>query len=98
MREFLLKKQHSESLFEKAKKNYYQCITLKENDFLSEEVNVPLTSIVLEETDIKITFSKHIPNTYRVDVALTLYANNEIIGKYAYTENGDDIEDSLVFY
>jgi hypothetical protein len=92
--------QDLELLYSKAKENYIICINHTENEFLKKEVNVSLNSVLLRETDIKIVFSQEIADMYQLEVCLTIYADNQAIGKYVYIENkrGEAIEDSLVFY
>ncbi|MGN6493887.1 MAG: hypothetical protein ACTHLE_17950 [Agriterribacter sp.] len=86
-------------LYSKAKEKYYECINYQENHFLQNEIDVPLMSIQLVEKEIKITFSHKNAQTYFLEICLTLYADNKIIGKYVYTQNEleEGINDSLVF-
>jgi len=87
-------------LYNRAKKKYHECINYQENKFLQNEIGVPLRSIQLVETDVKIVFSQESADTYLLEICLTLYTDNKSIGKYVYTENemGKGVDDSLVFY
>lgn len=84
----------------KAKESFKECIRNKENEFLRDEINIPLEEIVAIEKDIKIVFFQKSFDHYLVEVNLLLFDGNKEIGKYLYLENEreGDIEDSLVFY
>lgn len=67
---------------------------------MKDEINAPLESIVIEENDVKIVFSKK--NTFEyvfgVNFKLSLTDNNQI-GRYTYIQDGQGemIDEVLVF-
>jgi hypothetical protein len=87
-------------LYENAKKSFNECILNKDNDFLRDEINIPIEDIILIEKDIKFVFSQKFFDRYIIEVCLLLFAENKEIGKYLYfeNENNEGIDDSLVFY
>lgn len=93
-------KSNLDLLYNKAKESYNECIDLKDNEFLQQEVDIPLKSIIPKETNVKVVISAEIPESFTREVCLTLYANSKVIGEYVYIENekGDAIDDSLIFY
>ncbi|MNY47095.1 hypothetical protein D3C86_1823350 [compost metagenome] len=95
-----ISKSNLDLLYNKARASFGECIDLKENEFLQQEVDIPLKSIILREKDIKIVFSPEIPESFTREVYLKLYSGNIEIGKYLYIEDkdGNPIDDSLVFY
>ena len=89
-----------ELLYKKATKSFYDCIGAQENKFLKSEIDIPIKSIDLIESYVKITFPQGDFNHYDTEVILLLQANNKEIGKYIYIEDntGKQIDDSLIFY
>jgi hypothetical protein len=87
-------------LYSRARESYAQCIHSKENEHLRREVSIPLEAIAVRDVSIKIVFHQYITGNYWVEVELALYANNRYMGKYTYSENnnGNEMEDGLVFY
>ncbi|MBK5722310.1 hypothetical protein JGH11_15655 [Dysgonomonas sp. Marseille-P4677] len=87
-------------LYIKAKRSFKECISNKDNEFLKDEINIPLEDIIVIEENIKIIFTQKGFNHYLIEVSLLLFDTNKEIGKYIYSENEkqEDIEDSLVFY
>lgn len=87
-------------LYKKAKEGFNRCINYKENKFLQNEINVPIESVFLKETSVRIVFLNDITNEYILEICLTLHAADKIIGKYTYHEDekGYPVDDSLVFY
>ena len=95
-----INRSYFDSLYNRARQGFYECIRLKENEFLREEIPGPLESIILKGTNIKIVFSQDIIDAYVLKICLTLFAANREVGKYTYYENegGSPVDDSLVFY
>lgn len=87
-------------LYDKAKDSFKECIYNKDNQFLKNEVDIPLENIITIEKDVKIVFSKKVFNHYLFEVTLLLFDENKEIGKYLYFENEkkEVIDDSLIFY
>lgn len=88
-------------LYQKARQGYQGCIENKENGFLEDEINAPLESIIVEEKDVKIVFSKNnvFEYVFEVSFKLSLTGNNQI-GRYTYIQDelGEMIDEFLVFY
>jgi hypothetical protein len=97
---FEVKHQDLALLYSKAKNAYKDCISNAGNEFLKNEVNVPLECIQLIEKDVKIVFYQYRADEYLLEVALILFAEDKEIGKYIYIENeiGQVVDDILVFY
>lgn len=87
-------------LYIKAKESFKECIRNEDNEFLKDEVNIPLEDIAVVEESIKIVFFQKIFDSYLFEVTLLLFDGNQEIGKYSYSENErkENIEDNLVFY
>ncbi|MCS3556893.1 MULTISPECIES: hypothetical protein [unclassified Sphingobacterium] len=98
--EFLNSDSHLSLLYHKAKESFEKCIRNDENQFLKDELGMPIDYIVLIEKDIKIVFSKRVFEEYNIEVCLLLYAGNNEVGRYLYIENNNNeaIDDSLVLY
>lgn len=87
-------------LYIRARNSYEKCIHNEDNEFLKDEVNVPLNEIIIIEKCIKIVFFQKVFDEYLFEVNLLLYEEDKEIGKYIYSENikGDAVDDSLTFY
>ena len=87
-------------LYIKAKKQFEKCICDKDNEFLRDEVNIPLENIIIIEKSIKIVFSQRAFQQYLFEVNLVLLDGEREIGRFLYVESrrGEAIDDSLVFY
>ncbi|SEW40134.1 hypothetical protein SAMN05428988_5232 [Chitinophaga sp. YR573] len=88
-------------LYTKAKEKYNNCINDEDNAFLEEEVSVPLKTIELKESSIKVVFSLEDTERYLLEITITLWdRSNQLIGKYEYIQDdeGNGVDDSLVFY
>lgn len=87
-------------LYQRAKQGYQKCIFDAENEFLRDEVDYPLESILLMNEDIKIVFHKNVALQYSVEICFLLLAEENEIGKYTFVEDesGNVIDDFLVFY
>lgn len=87
-------------LYNKAKEGFDECIRNKDNEFLKDELSIPLDDIVVAEKDIKIVFSKRAFEECIVEVCLVLFEGSKEIGKYTYITNDkkEMVDDSLVFY
>lgn len=86
-------------LYDKAKDSFKKCIRHEDNEFLKDEVNIPLEDIVMIEKDVKIVFDKRCFDQYSLETTLLLSDGNEEIGKYIYIENDkkEFIDDFLIF-
>ena len=84
----------------KAKRSFEQCIQDSDNDFLKNEINIPVEEIIVVEKNIKIVFSRRAFESYLIEVSLSLFEVDKEIGRYLYVENDkkEGIDDSLVFY
>lgn len=98
--EFINTESHLSLLYHKAKESFEWCIKSDENEFLKDELGIPIDDIVLIEKDIKIVFSKRVFEEYNIEVCLLLYAGNNEVGRYLYIENDNNeaIDDTLVLY
>ncbi len=87
-------------LYHKAEQKYKASIRDKENEFLKEEIDIPLESIQAIAKDIKFTFTQESAHEYLVEVTLILHAGDKEIGKYISieTETGEMIDDFLIFH
>ncbi|RFS18007.1 hypothetical protein [Emticicia sp. C21] len=89
-------------LYNKAIQGYMLCINNKENEFLKDEIGVPLESIQAYKRDIKIVFSKNFEHDHKFEATLNLSlspSKNEI-GRYTYVKDlSEEFRDEfLVFY
>lgn len=86
--------------YSRAKVKFYECVSSKDNDYLKNELAIPLNLLTLQESTIRIVLSKQISDSYFLEITLLLYHTSSLIGKYIYTEDksGNPLEDSLVFY
>lgn len=87
-----------EKFYSRAKKGYQKCI--EGNGYLQNQVDIPISSIVIKEHDVKIVFVKDITDMYQVDIRLILYAAEDEIGEYVYSLDEEDevVDDMLLFY
>ncbi len=77
------------------------CVLDPSNDFLKNEIDVPIAEITLIEQHIRVEFLKHDVNTFIVEVKLLLARpDNSSLGYYAYheDENQTYVDDFLVFH
>lgn len=89
-----------ENLYLRAKASYYKCVSDPSNEFLKNEIDVPIAEITLIEQHIRVQFFKHEVSKLIVEVKLLLARpDNTILGYYAYHEDENQIcvDDSLVF-
>jgi hypothetical protein len=88
-----------DSIYEKARRHFSQCISSEENLFLEKEIGVPLEAIILINEGIKIIFNQGNVETYKLEVCLALRVSDSVVGKYKYYEDekGNSVDDSLVF-
>lgn len=86
--------------YQQATDSYWSCIHHPENAFLQAEVTVPLPDVIVKPAEVKIVLLPESPDAHQVEVVLWLYAHQEHIGKYIYLmkNNGQVVDDSLVFY
>jgi hypothetical protein len=88
-------------LYSKAEANYYECINNKGNEFLQEELPVPIESIELKHSSVKVVFTQEDVSCYNLEIILSLWIDTtKSIGKYWYIEDdkGNAVDDGLVFY
>lgn len=93
--------QELNTYYDKAREKYYECIKNEENIFLEHEISTSPALIKLQPLSIKICFFQEITNKYQVEISLSLLDNSTLpIGKYVYIEdeNGNSVEDSLIFF
>ena len=96
-----MSKQEVALLYKKAKEENNNCISNGDNAFLEKEVSVPLKTIELKEASIKVVFSLENTERYLLETTITLWdRSNQLIGKYKYIQDdeGNGVDDSLVFY
>jgi hypothetical protein len=96
-----ISKQEVALLYAKAKEKYNNCINHEDNAFLEEEASVPLKTIELKESSIKVVFSQEDTERYLLEITIGLWdRSNQSIGKYMYIQDdvGNTIDDSLVFF
>jgi hypothetical protein len=88
-------------LYTSATESYYKCIRYSGNAFLEQEISVPLETVGLVNSNVKIVFSHEDIKEYQLEVTLKLLdKSDQSIGKYVYVEDheGNAIDDSLVFF
>ena len=92
--------QEFDLLYRKAKDSYLTCINNPENAYLHKETPLPLSSIVVQEWDVKVVFSARSVEINQIETHLGLYVNGKWMGKYVSITDatGEIIDDSLVFY
>jgi hypothetical protein len=86
--------------YSKAKAGFEGCITNPENEYLNEEIDIPISEIVAKKESVKITFSGSEKSHYIVETLLLLFTpNDEKIGYYCLheDESGKVVDDYLVF-
>lgn len=86
--------------YSKAKAAFEQCITNPDNEYLNEEIDIPISEIITKNESVKIQFSGSNKNHYIVETLLLLLTpNDEKIGYYCYHENENEeaVDDYLVF-
>jgi hypothetical protein len=89
-----------ENLYLKAKKSFNACILNPDNDYLKDEINIPINEIILVEEFIRIQFFKYDIEKFVVEVKLKLISHDDhIIGSYLYWEDEKNtpLDDSLIF-
>lgn len=92
----------NEYYFLKCKAAFQECINSKGNDYLKEELVVPVDEIVIQNEYINLSFKQENKEFFVIDVRIGLF-NKEIdkkIGYYNYQEdmNGDYLDEFLVIY
>lgn len=90
-----------ENLYLKAKHSYYKCVLDPDNDFLKDEIKVPIEEIILKEDSIRLQFFASDTDKFIVEVKLTLFSlAAHPIGYYTYYEDQSrtQTDDSLIFY
>ena len=96
-----IKKTELKLLYDKAIRNYHDCLIKVDNAFLRDELSIPLESIILKFSNIKIVFSQTDIENYVFETTISLWDyNDKYIGKYVYIEdgNGNEVDDKLVFF
>jgi hypothetical protein len=86
--------------YSKAKAGFEGCITNPENEYLNEEIGIPVSEIVTKKESVRITFSGSEKSHYIVETLLLLFASSdEKIGYYCLheDENEEVVDDYLVF-
>ncbi|MBC9911417.1 hypothetical protein [Chitinophaga varians] len=88
------------ALYIKARESLSTCVGFEENKFLQEELGVPWTSVMVKDSEVKISFYETKAETYVIEVCLQLYVSGELTGAYTYYEDekGHPQDDSLVLY
>ncbi len=87
-------------LYSITKEAFQECISLEDNDFLKNEVNFPLDSIVTKEDFISIKFWEYSTKEFIIEIKLILLdQKGEKIGRYHYLidEKNEVVDDILVF-
>lgn len=87
-------------LYNRARNSCEKCIHDEDNNFLKNEINLPINEIIVIEKCIKIVFFEKAFNEHLFEVNLLLFEKDKEIGKYLYVvnERGDEVDDSLIFY
>ena len=88
------------SLYEKTNRSFRHCISLEDNKFLEDEIDIRLEDILTEEESVKIEFFKQSKSTYEIEVRIKLLSEkNTVIGYYSLIEDeaGTVIDNYLVF-
>ncbi len=90
----------SVSFYNKAKESFIKCIKNPDNQFLKEEIEIPLDVIRVFEKNINVVLSEKTFNNPIFEISLSLFDEFKEIGIYVYIENdkGVCIDDSLIFY
>ena len=86
--------------FSKAKAAFEECINNPEDEYLSEEIDIPVSEIITKNESVKIQFSENDKNHYVVETLLLLFTpSDEKIGYYCLHEDEDEevVDDYLVF-
>jgi hypothetical protein len=86
--------------YSKAKTAFGECITNPDNAYLNEEIDIPLSKIIIKNESVKIQFSGSDKNHYIVETLLLLSTPiGEKIGYYCYHENENEevVDDYFVF-
>ena len=86
--------------YSKAKAGFDGCITNPNNEYLNEQIEIPVSKIITKNESVKIQFSGNDRNHYIVETLLLLFTpNDEKIGYYCYheDENEEYQDEYLVF-
>lgn len=87
-------------LYLKAKLSFNECILNPDNNYLKEEIDIPIDEISLVEDFIRVQFFKNNIDKFVVEVGLKLISqDNRSIGRYFYYEDEKNtpLDDSLIF-
>jgi hypothetical protein len=98
---FNISKEELDGLYRKAEESCYRCLNNKDNKFLEEEMQMPVASVGLKYSSVKVEFLGKDINSYTLEITLSLWGNTaRSIGKYWYIENdkGAVVDDGLVLY
>ena len=95
-----LSPQYLKDLCAKAKFAFNKCIADPENDFLQDEIKIPLGNVILLEEFVRLKFVNYEIDRFEIEVKLALASpDGSLIGMYLYYEDerGLVIDDMLVF-
>lgn len=98
---FNISKEELNALYRKADESCYKCLNNKDNKFLEEEMQMPVTSVGVKHSKVKVVFWQDDIYEYTLEIELSLWGNSEkSIGRYWYIEDdkGDFVDDGLVLY
>lgn len=86
--------------YSKAKAAFEELFTNPDNEYLNEEIDIPVSEIVTKNESVTIQFSGNDKNHYIVETLLLLFTlSDEKIGYYCYheDENEEVVDDYLLF-
>ena len=84
----------------KAKTSFQECITNPDNEYLNEQIEIPVSSIITKNESVKMQFYGSDKNHFLVETLLLLFTpSDKKIGYYCYHENENEeaVDDYLVF-
>jgi hypothetical protein len=98
---FIISKEELQVFYRKAEESCYKCLNNKDHKFLEEEMQMPVASVGLKHSSVKVVISQDDIAGYTLEIELSLWGNAaKSIGKYWYIEDdkGAVVDDGLVLY
>jgi len=84
--------------YKRAEAGFISCLQKYDNEFLHDEISVPMSDIKLKRSNVKFVFSETSTDRYTVEVCFALWNKSNSIGRYIFyeDENGNVFDDSFI--
>jgi len=95
-----ISKNDLKQIYSKANAAFIECITCRENEFLRDEIDIPIDLITTKEEFVRVQFYKSEVNVFVIEANIQLLApDGKLIGTYSYYEDetGSPVDDRLTF-